>query len=288
MLNYSNIRKSPKQFLSITSVTVEKFDELLPLFRTCWNDYILHYTLDGMERVRPYVASEKEFLPQIEHKLFFILSYEKNASLQEFFAAAFDTDQATCNKFVHILAPVLKTSLSQYAPKRNIEEVNFQEGESYLADARERPIQRDMYNQKPFYSGKKKRHTVKNMAFCSALGAILFLSPTVYGSVHDKRIAQKLNITQKNITLYLDLAYLNWTPNQTIELILPHKKPRNTKTEKRYLTIEQKEFNLKVSKIRVKIENVFAHVKTMRILKDTNRNNKKDFRDLIISTAAAL
>jgi hypothetical protein len=233
MLNYQKIRKNHKQFLSIVSVTVEKFDELLPTFEACWNEYIQHYTLDGMERVRPYVPSEKEFLPLIEHKLFFILSYEKNASLQEFFAAAFDTDQATCNKFIHILSPILEESLASYAPKRKIEEVIFQEGETYLGDATERPIQRDMYAQKLFYSGKKKRHTIKNMAFCSVLGAILFLSPTLYGSIHDKTLAETLTLTEKNITFYLDLAYLNWTPNQSIKIVLPHKN-RTADAAKKY------------------------------------------------------
>ncbi|MDZ7935307.1 MAG: transposase family protein [Emticicia sp.] len=186
------------------------------------------------------MASEKEFLPQIEYKLFFILAYQKNASLQEFFAAAFDTEQAFCNKYIHILAPILEKSLSQYAPTRNIEEVNFQEGQKYLGDATERAIQRDTYDQESFYSGKKKRHTVKNMAFCSILEALLFLSPTVSGRTHDKTIAETLHITEKKITFYLDLAYLNWKPNKEIEIILPHKKPRNTKTEKRKLTIQQK------------------------------------------------
>ena len=38
----------------------------------------------------------------------------------------------------------------------------------------------------------------------------------------------------------------------------------------------------------IKIENVFAHLKVMRILKDTIRNYKKGFKDLVIQTAAAL
>jgi hypothetical protein len=65
-------------------------------------------------------------------------------------------------------------------------------------------------------------------------------------------------------------------------------RPRNTKSQKRELTQQQKESNQKIARIRVKIENVFAHLKTMRILKDVNRNYKKGFRDLIICTAAAL
>lgn len=288
MLNFDKIRKNAKQFLSITSLTVEKFDELLPYFESEWNNYITNYTLDGLARVHAYVPSENSFLPRIEQKLFFVLAYQKNASLQEFFAASFDTNQACCNQYIHILSPILKNSLSKFAPKRQIEEVNFEEGQTYIGDATERAVQRDTYEQSAYYSGKKKRHTIKNMVFCSLLGVVLFLSPTVCGRIHDKTIAQTLDITQQNITFYVDLAYLDWEPNPTAKVILPHKKPRNSKNVKRELTQQQKEFNKEASKIRVKVENVFAHVKTMRILKDTIRNYKKNFKDLVMLTAVTL
>jgi hypothetical protein len=287
-MNYQKIRQNHKQFLSITSLKIEKFDELLPLFKHNWETHINNFTLDGLPRVRPYIASESEFLPIVEEKLFFILAYQKNASLQEFFAAFFDTDQGTCNKWVHILSPILDTSLAEYTPKRNIQEVRFTESSTYLADATERAVQRDTYNQKEYYSGKKKRHTIKNMAICTLLGAFIFLSPTVFGRIHDKTLMDTFDITQKNITFYVDLAFVSWNPNESIKVILPHKKPRNTKTEKRELSEEQKDFNKKHGAVRVKIENLFAHLKVMRILKDTIRNYKEGFKDLVIQTAASL
>ena len=201
-MDYQRIRQNSKQFLSITSIQLEKFDELLPLFKHHWESYINNYALDGLPRVRPYVQSKNEFLPTIEEKLFFILAYQKNASLQEFFAAAFNTDQATCNKYVHLFSPILDYSLIEYAPKRNIEEVNFKESNTYLVDATERAVQRDTYIQKEYYSGKKKRHTIKNMAICSVLGVLIFLSPTVYGRIHDKSLIETFEITQENIMAF--------------------------------------------------------------------------------------
>ncbi len=149
--------------------------------------YINNFTLDGLPRVRPYIQSENEFLPTIEEKLFFILAYQKNASLQEFFAASFDTDQAICNKWVHIFSPILDKSLSEYSPKRNIEEVSFTESSTYLADATERYVQRDTYIQKEYYSGKKKRHTIKNMAICTVLGVLFFCLQLFLGESMIKR-----------------------------------------------------------------------------------------------------
>jgi DDE superfamily endonuclease len=287
-MNYQKIRTNKKQFLSITSLTVEKFDELFPIFKINWEEFINNFALDGLPRVRVSVPSEKEFLPKIEEKLFFILAYQKNAALQEFFAASFDTDQANCNKYIHILSPILDKSLEDYKPKRKIEEVAFSELSTYVIDATERAVQRDTYHQEAFYSGKKKRHTVKNMAICSTLGALIFLSPTVVGKIHDKTLIETFEITKKNISFLADLAFLNWNPSENITVVLPHKKPRNTKKEKKELTQEQKEYNRKHSIRRVVVENVFARLKTMRILKDTIRNYKENFKDLVIQTAAAL
>lgn len=287
-MNYQKIRKNPKQFLSITSLEVKKFDELLPLFSAAWEDFIHHFTLDGLPRVRPYVANENEFLPCIEQKLFFILAYKKNGILQEFFAGSFDTTQAICNKWVHILSPILAIALRQYCPEREIEKVDLNEESIYLVDATERAVQRDTYHQEDYYSGKKKKHTIKNMAICTVCGTLLFLSPTVLGKIHDKTLMENYEIKAKNTIFYADLAFLGWNPSENVIVILPHKKPKNTKTEKKYLSQEQKDFNKQHARIRVKIENVFAHIKTMRILKDTIRNYKQGFKDLVMLTASAL
>lgn len=287
-MDISYIRQNATQFVSITSVTVEKFDALVPLFEQAWKTYINAFTLDGLPRVRPYVPSKNEFLPLIEEKLFFILAYEKNAILQEFYAASFGTNQAIANKWVHLLAPILAQALADYAPKRRIEEVDFAESDIYLVDATERGVQRDTYHQEDYFSGKKKRHTVKNMAICSLLGALVFLSPTVFGRIADKTLIETCRFTHQKITFYADLAFLAWNPSEHIQVILPHKKPKDTKTEKRALSREQKAFNRQHAQIRVKIEHVFAHLKTMRILKDTIRNYKEGFKDLVMLSAASL
>jgi len=286
IVNYQNIRTNSKQFLSITSLSVTKFDELLPHFDQAWQAHITQFTLDGLPRVRPFEGIKDPFGSSAQ-KLFFILAYQKNASLQEFFAAAFELNQSNCNKWIHLLSPILDKSLEAYCPKRNIEEVNFIEGEIYLTDATERPVQRDTYEQKNFFSGKKKRHTIKNIAFCSVLGTLLFLSPTFCGKIHDKKLVETYEITPKHISIYADLGFIGWKM-EDIEIVLPHKKHQNTKTEKRKLTQTQIDYNKAHAKTRVKIENLFAHLKVMRILKDTMRNYKQGFKDLVIQTAAAL
>lgn len=283
---YQKVRQNPRQFQALTSFTLEHFDLLLPIFASKWEDFIEKFNLDGSPRLRKYVPKNQSQLPTIADKLFFILFYQKTNSLQEVVAAYFDVDVSMTNKWIHILSPILEKSLAHYAPKYGAADLVLKEGETYLVDGSERPIQRDTYEQKAFYSGKKGTHTVKNVLLISTIGTILWLSTTYGGRFHDKTIIESLSF-HTSIELLADLGFLGWHPKNA-NLILPHKKPRNTKTENRELTQQQKDFNKQHAQKRVKIENVLAHVKILRIVKDRNRNYRFGFRDSIMKTACSM
>jgi DDE superfamily endonuclease/Helix-turn-helix of DDE superfamily endonuclease len=286
MTAYEKARNNSRQFKSLTSLSLEKFDILLPTFESKWESFIEKYNLDGTPRLRKYVPKNEKQLPTVGDKLFFLLFYKKTHSLQEVMAFQFDLDVSMVNKWIHILTPILNKSLEKHIPKAKIEDVDFQIDEEYIIDATERPIQRDTYDQETFYSGKKKAHTMKNALIVSTLGLIMWLGETHVGKIHDKPMVESLKfITQ--ITILADLGFKGWNP-QNVTLILPHKKPRNTKIEKRELTKDQKDFNRELSKKRVKIENVLAHIKILRIVKDKNRNYRLGFRENLMKTACGL
>ncbi|MGL4632000.1 MAG: transposase family protein [Leadbetterella sp.] len=286
MTAYEKARNNPRQFKSLTSLSIEKFDILLPTFESKWESFIEKYNLDGTLRFRKYVPKNEEQLPTVADKLFFLLYYKKVHPLQEALAFQFDLTVPMANKWIHILTPILNKSLEKYIPKEKIQDIDFQIDEEYIVDGTERPIQRDTYDQEIFYSGKKKTHTMKNALIVSTLGLIMWLGATHVGKVHDKPMVEVLKFTSP-ITILADLGFQGWNP-QNVKLILPHKKPRNTKTEKRNLTQDQKDFNKELSQKRVKVENVLAHVKILRIVKDKNRNYRFGFRENLMKTACGL
>jgi hypothetical protein len=104
---------------------------------------------------------------------------------------------------------------------RTADAVDFQENEEYIIDGSERPVQRDTYDQKEFYSGKKGTHTVKNALIVSTFGIILWLGTTYPGRHHDKTLVNHLSFS-KSITLLADLGFLAWEPNGA-NVLLPHK-----------------------------------------------------------------
>ena len=285
-MSYSKVRQNERQFKSLTSLSVEQFDSLLPIFECKWEDFIEKFNLDGTPRMRKYVPKNEEQLSTVADKLFFILFYQKTNSLQEVVASYFDLEVSMANKWIHILSPILDKSLEKYAPKSSIEDVKFEKDETYIIDGSERPIQRDTYQQEEYYSGKKGTHTMKNALLITTVGLIVWLGGTHVGRVHDKPMVENLNFSTP-ITLLADLGFLGWHP-KNVNLILPYKKPRNTKTQKRELTKEQKDFNKELSKKRVKVENVLAHVKILRIVKDKNRNYRFGFRENLMVTACSV
>jgi hypothetical protein len=64
-----------------------------------------------------------------------------------------------------------------------------------------RPVDEDAQKEK--YSGKKKKHTVKNAVIISCCRMVLFVSQTCHGSVHDRKIGTLWKISFLPALLYI-------------------------------------------------------------------------------------
>ncbi len=65
-------------------------------------------------------------------------------------------------------------------------------------DGTERPVQRpqNRERQKEYYSGKKKRHTCKQITVSTREKRVIILTKTRAGKVHDKRLLHESEIVQ--------------------------------------------------------------------------------------------
>lgn len=170
-MDYQKVRQRPRQFESVTGLKIEEFDFLYSSFGEQWKKFYRYHTLEGKKRKHPSTNPGKDTpsLPSIEEKLFFILVYLKNYSLQEMTAASFGFSQSNASKWVKILRPILVESLKKMGmlPEREGHKVKqmlerFGE-EKCFQDVTERPINRpqDADTQREFYSGKKKSSNKK-------------------------------------------------------------------------------------------------------------------------------
>ena len=66
----------------------------------------------------------------------------------------------------------------------------------------------DYQNQKESYSGKKKLHTMKNLAITDDKGYVLFVSDSYFGSVHDKTIWDDISFNFRDLNILADQQYI--------------------------------------------------------------------------------
>lgn len=290
MGQYQTHRKRPAGFLALSGYTVEEFDALLPYFAEAMAERMRTHRLDGSVRQkRRYVAYQNSPLPCNEDKLFFILVYLKSNNLQSVQGALFNLSQPKAHQWIHTLQPVLQEALRAAGelPVRQMEQLSLEEKHApiYFHDGTERPIPRpsDEQTQRLYYSGKKKQHTIKNLLLIDLSCKILFLSATVEGKRHDKKLAdQTAYALPAGSRLLQDTGFQGFTlPDVTI--LQPKKKPR-----KQLLSEIDQALNQWLSSLRSRVEHAIGGVKRYRTLKDELRTWKEGFRDAVFETCCGL
>lgn len=230
MITYDSLKKHPKDFLSVTGLTLEEFTGLCQAFSAVYAAaYPATRRMDGQPRQRRVGAGRKPHLVTPEDKLLFILAYHKQYALQTFHALQFGMSQGRANEWIHRLSPWLQQTLEQVgmAPVRHGEQVAdsplaHEGGADLVIDGTERRRQRPVTDavQRTHYSGKKKSHSDKNIVVSNAHSQkVVYLSPTVGGSVHDKKLSDSSKIRYPlNATLSKDTGFQGYTPQAVMAL----------------------------------------------------------------------
>lgn len=276
----ATIRKRQTLFRSLTGITQEKFDELLEKTTPLYEQEEAK-RLHREKRERKQGGGRQKQL-DLSNQLLMLLMYYRLYVSQEFLGLIFSLHNCNVSRQINYLEPLLAKVFKIPARKIKLEEENLTEEELleiFIIDATEQQIRRPKTKQKKYYSGKKKRHTIKNQLVVTRKGKILSVSRSNPGSKHDKRIHDetKLVYDNKNTKLISDLGYYGAT-----RIIMPIKKPKLKE-----LTIEEKEFNKKISKQRIKIEHTIGRMKVFQILSQRYRNDLSN-HSLVFKNVAGL
>jgi hypothetical protein len=147
---------------------------------------------------------------------------------------------------------------------------NTRDGQGHLQD-----------RQKPYYSGKKKTHTVKNQVAVRPDGVIEAVSASVPGgATHDLTLLRQTQLLVQlgdDEAAMLDKGYdgiQNDYPQ--CKLYLPFKARRNHP-----LTDEQKAYNRLLAKYRIVVEHTIAQVNKFQVLVQVFRHKLADHRHII-------
>src|SRR5438128_12330660 len=82
-VQFSDVQARPTEFLDLTSLTLDEFQQLVPPFEAAFQAHMAMWRLDGKPRTaRQFSVYKNCPLPTPEDRLFFLLTYLKTYSLQ--------------------------------------------------------------------------------------------------------------------------------------------------------------------------------------------------------------
>jgi hypothetical protein len=122
-LRFTDVQDRPTEFLDLTRLTLDEFQQLVPPFEAAFHAHMAAWRLDGKPRTaRQFSVYKNCPLPTPEDRLFFLLTYLKTYSLQVVQGRLFGMGQSKAKQWIHVLLPALLAALRTLgdAPTRSL------------------------------------------------------------------------------------------------------------------------------------------------------------------------
>lgn len=241
MLTYAKLAQTPAKFQRFTGLKVEEFDQLGVDIEPMWKASE-RTRLTSRTRQRVVGGGGQYKLERFKDKLLVPLMYYRLYVTYELLSWMFRVDVSNLNRLVHRLEPLLAKHLNPQPPTplrrriRNWEEfqTTYSELTEVVIDGTEQHTQRPrgQKRQKPYYSKKRKRHTLKTQSVVTRSGRVLWVSDSVPGGrVHDYPLLKRSRVMErlpKEVIKRVDLGYQGIeTDYPDHAVVIPNKKPRN-------------------------------------------------------------
>lgn len=176
------------------------------------------------------------------------------------------------------IAPIVKWTTKTIVKDGNFSLPNkvdniYDKSEDRIIDVTETKIDRPEKNQKDYYSGKKKMHSLKTQVEIGVDTLLIYSIAFAKGCIHDFNLFKNSRHDHnKDTTLFLDLAYIGIDKIHK-NVIIPIKSSKNHKLSK-----DEKWYNREVSRIRIAIEHANAFIKKFKMVSTRYRNRRKNFK----------
>lgn len=304
---YTKLARKPKTFLAVTGMSLDSFKELLPQFQEAFLNLESQRknttVANNSHRLRA-AGGGRSFNNDLANRLLMLLLYYRLYLTQEFMTLFFKAaDKSLICRNIQLMRPVLEAVLPtpERARKRilllakaeherrkkrigSIEEFREAYPElTFIIDGVEQPKRKpkNKEKRKSDYSGKKKRHTLKQIVTATPVGIIVDQSPSVGGRTHDFQILKE-DHKQRGVlkefrslraSIYGDSGFQGMGEmGLPLEVRLIERGRRNHPLKR-----EEKKLNGLRSGTRVKIEHTFSRRKKYRIASEEYRNRDKDY-----------
>ncbi len=288
MLSYERLSRKPLLFKSFTGLAVKEFDDIYKKEITKrYEGHEIKRLSKRKDRERE-IGAGRHFKLDVRDRFLMILVYYRLYTTYTLAGFLFDLDQSNVCRDIRKIESLIRKCVPIPQKLYNITK-RFQTPEEvekyfpgFLAfiDCTEQQIPRpaDKRRKNMYYSGKKKRHTIKNQLMVNNRGYILHKAGHKKGRRHDYDVYRSNHpLTPKQVVNVLDLGYLGVETDFPEQLsALPYKKKRNQD-----LSQEEKEYNKIHSKKRIIIEHTICRLKKYRIMNnDVFRNRLRKYNKI--------
>lgn len=280
ILNISYLRRHPELLQYALGIPHSQFVSLCNLFVPALRKQEVLWLKHP--RLRSPGGGRKPHLRSDWEKLFFILFYYKTYPTFRFAQLLWGFDKRNVQIWVRRLEQILCASIGYEIrlPVRQVRSFHHwievcPQLNAFIVDCTERSIRRpqDAQTQEFYYSGKKKRHTVKNQIVVDPhTKKILAVDDLVEGKRHDKTVFEDSWIytrIPKRAQALGDSAYQG-VDHPLLRFLTLQKKPPGGE-----LTDREKANNKTLSSIRVRVEHPLAYLKHFNILSHVFRGQIK-------------
>ena len=284
MSHTTRLKRLPDTFRQLTGITPEAFDRLLAELEPLYQRADATRKTRRPRRRKP--GAGRKFTLPLADRLLMLLVYYRTHTTHALLGFLFGIDQSVVCRNINPLQPLLAGIFR--IPERRVE-LEPDEVRELFFDATEQAIPRPTRGQKRFYSGKKRRHTLKHQVVVvrkrKAPGRagrrrrvrIAAVSRAFPGKTHDKKVCDATGaVCPPGVPRTGDTAY----PGTGLRT--PTRRPPEGQ-----LTARQKAGNRRVSRRRIVAEHGIGKMKVWRIAAERYRNPRRR-HTLIIKNVAGL
>jgi hypothetical protein len=272
MSHTRRLRRNPGTFRQLTGITPDVFDQLLVELQPRHQEAEVQRKTRRPRQRKPGAGPTHTL--DLADRLLMLLMYYRTYTTHAVLGFLFGLDDSNVGRNMNPLQPLLAGLFR--IPERRVE-LEPDEIRELFFDATERPIPRPTRGQKTYYSGKKKRHTVKHQVVVvrkrktsgragqKRRVRIAAVSGAFPGKTHDEKVYDRTRVVvPPGVKRTGDTAY------QGTGLDTPTRRPR-----KGSLTARQKAGNRRVSKRRIVVEHGIGKMKIWRITAERYRNRRR-------------
>lgn len=279
MLRLARLRSAPAIFRNLTGITLAVFDQLLDDLRPAFTA-ARRRRLDRPDRQRAFGGGD-DFDLEPDDQFLLTIFWLRHYPTQEVLGYLFGVSDSTAKRAIDHCLPLLEKAgqdtMRMPDPgrgrRKNLSALLKDTPDvAVIIDTFEQPVQRPRQRQQRFYSGKKKRHTLKSqVAVDEETGAIVDVADSVPGPTADITVLKGSKLLKRlppGVGGLGDLAYVGIVDLHPEGLgATGRRKPRG-----RPRSLADRRYNKAFSRRRIVVEHGIGRLRRFQALTHTDRH----------------